>query len=247
MKFHIFAPSVLATLPIREKTRGNYYSIYRCNLETNLGKLNLVDIHRADIQKTLIGLPPQTAMATLAVLKTIFREALAQDLVDASPAHGVRSQSVIVAPRKFLTWNEVKDADFGKYTTHIRFLALHGLRWGEAVALTESDIRGGRVHVTKSIHGSTKSQSGVRVVPLVSEFTPFPKSPKTLRKVLAPHGVHIHSLRHTYAYLLKTQGVHVTTAQRLMGHSDPKVTMKVYTQVLDDEIENAGALLSLVS
>ena len=54
----------------------------------------------------------------------------------------------------------------------------------------------------------------------------------------------IHSLRHTYAYLLKQQGVHVTTAQRLLGHSDPRVTMGIYTQVLDNEIDDVGLLLS---
>ena len=85
---------------------------------------------------------------------------------------------------------------------------------------------------------------GIRSVPLVSTFKVFPKSPKTLRKVLKPYGVDIHSLRHTYAYLLKQQGVHVTTAQRLLGHSDPRVTMNVYTQVLDNEIDDVGLLLS---
>jgi integrase len=40
------------------------------------------------------------------------------------------------------------------------------------------------------------------------------------------------------------QGVHVTTAQRLLGHSDPRVTMGIYTQVLDNEIDDVGLLLS---
>jgi hypothetical protein len=65
----------------------------------------------------------------------------------------------------------------------------------------------------------------------------------TVRKVLDPHGIHIHSLRHTYAYILKSQGIHVTTAQKLMGHSDPKITMAIYTRVLDNEIDSAGAIL----
>jgi integrase len=117
------------------------------------------------------------------------------------------------------------------------------LRWSEAVALTPDDIRDGRVHVTKSVHGQTKSKAGIRVVPLVSPFKPLPATRKALRRVLRPYGVTIHSLRHTYAYLLKTQGVHVTTAQRLLGHSDPKVTLAIYTQVLDNEIDDAGTLL----
>jgi len=135
---------------------------------------------------------------------------------------------------------------FLRYTPQIRFLALHGLRWGEAVVLTKDDVRDGRIYVNKSIHGSTKSQSGVRVVPLIGDFCQIPKSPKTLRKVLEPYGIHIHSLRHTYAYLLNTQGIHVTTAQKLLGHSDPKVTLRVYTQVLDNEIESTGAILKRV-
>jgi len=61
-------------------------------------------------------------------------------------------------------------------------------------------------------HGQTKSKAGIRTVPLVSEFVPLPKSPKTLNRALKEHSVTTHSLRHTYAYLLKQQGVHVTTA-----------------------------------
>lgn len=38
--------------------------------------------------------------------------------------------------------------------------------------------------------------------------------------------------------------MHVTTAQRLLGHADPRVTMGIYTQVLDNEIDDVGILLS---
>jgi integrase len=57
------------------------------------------------------------------------------------------------------------------------------------------------------------------------------------------HGVTVHSFRRTYAYLLKTQKIHVTTAQKLLGHSDPIMTLKVYTSVLDNEIDEAGDIL----
>jgi integrase len=39
----------------------------------------------------------------------------------------------------------------------------------------------------------------------------------------------------------------VTTAQRLLGHSDPVLTMKIYTGVLDSEIDEAGDVLRKVS
>lgn len=71
----------------------------------------------------------------------------------------------------------------------------------------------------------------------------FPKSYKPLQKTVNHHGITVHSLRRTYAYLLKTEGIHVTTAQKMLGHSDPMMTLKVYTSVLDDEIDAAGAAL----
>lgn len=230
-------------MPIRHKTRITYRSMYRCHIGPAIGEIELAEVKRTQIQELIQPLPPQTAQTTLAVLKTIYREAIAQELVENSPAHGVKGHRFSVAPRKFLTWEEVNNRSFGKYTTQIRFLALHGLRWSEAVALTREDIRDGRIYVTKSVHGQTKSKAGVRVVPLVSEFKLFPTTRRPLRKVLEPHGITIHSLRHTYAYLLKSKGVHVTTAQRLLGHSDPKVTLAIYTQVLDTEIDDTGELL----
>jgi integrase len=35
----------------------------------------------------------------------------------------------------------------------------------------------------------------------------------------------------------------VTTAQKLLGHSDPMMTLRVYTSVLDSEIDDAGNIL----
>jgi integrase len=244
MIFETFARQVIGDLPIRAKTRSTYLSMVNCHVTPSLGKLSIESITRSDIQGSLRGLPPQTAAMTLAVIKSVYREAQARGVVDSSPAHGISGPKIMVSPRKFLTWEEVKYGDFGQYTDCIRFFALHGLRWSEALALSQEDIRDGRIYVSKSVHGQTKSRAGIRTVPLMCELPQFPTSPKTLRKVLKPYGVTIHSLRHSYAYLLKQQGVHVTTAQRLLGHSDPRITMGIYTQVLDNEIDEAGSILA---
>jgi len=243
MKLSVYALQLFAVLPIRKKTLATYRSMFRCHIEGALGEIQLSEISRSDIKKVISNLPPQTAATTLAIIKMIFREALEDGIVEKSPVHGLRGPKVMVAPRRFLTWEELDRINFGKWNHQIRFLALHGLRWSEAVALTVDDIRGGRIYVTKSVHGATKSLAGMRVVPLVGEFKKFPRHPRTLRKALSPHGITIHSLRHTYAYILKKQGVHVTTAQRLLGHSDPKVTLAVYTRVLDSEIDDVARIM----
>ena len=244
--FNDFAATTLSNLPIRKKTLGTYTSVFKLHIEPLLRSKTICEVNRQDIHRVIAPLSPQTAATTLAVLKSVFREGIAQKVFDISPAHGICGPRVIVSPRKFLTWEELLKCNFGKYTNHIRFLALHGLRWGEAVVLSEKDVRDGRIYISKSIHGQTKTKSGVRTVPLIGEFIQIPKSPKTLRKVLEPYGVTIHSLRHTFAYLLKQQGVHVTTAQRLLGHSDPRMTLAVYTQVLDSEIDEVGRLINSI-
>ncbi len=247
LNFGQFALDAISLLPVREKTRRNYFSVYKCHIQAPLGHLEIIEIKRTQIQSAILGLPPQTSAMTLALIKTIYREALKQELVEHSPAQGVSGPGKIVPRKTFLTWEQLNSHHYGKYDVQIRFLALHGLRWSEAMALQPDDFRDGRVYINKSIHGATKSQSGIRSVPHVSEFKFLPATPKALRLKLAPYGVGIHSLRHTYAYILKSQGVHVTTAQKLLGHSDPRVTMAVYTAVLDTEIDDVGILLKVLA
>ena len=246
MRLENFATEIIEVLPIRRKTQQDYQSILKCHVYPKIGKHQIESITRLEIQSLISELNPPIASKTLAVLKTIFREAIARELLETSILPGIKTKPMQTVPRRFLRWDELRELDFGKYDSQIHFLATHGVRWSEALALTSEDFRDGRIFVNKSIHGDSKSASSVRIIPQVTQFATFPRSPKTLRKVLNPYGVCIHSLRHTYAYLLKQQGVHVTTAQRLLGHSDSRVTLNIYTQVLDEEIDKTGALLRSV-
>ena len=243
MTFDQHAEIAFQSLPLARKTLTTYRSIHRCHLQAQIGNLALNEIRRMDVQAVIRPLPPQTSAMTLAVMKTLFREGISRGLIEHSPAEGVKATPIHVVPRKFMTTGELIRADLGKYRTQILFLAFHGLRWSEAVALTEDDIYDGKVHINKSTYGATKSPSGIREVPFVNEFKVFPKTPKGLRKICHMNGIHIHSLRHSYAYLLKQSGVHVTTAQKLLGHSDPKITLGIYTGFRDEEIQEAGKLI----
>lgn len=245
MRLQNFAIEIIDVLSIRDKTRQDYLSALNCHIFPSLGDQGLSSITKHDIQEVVQKLDPPIAAKTLAVLKTVFREAIDYGHLHTSPTIGVRTKPIRTVPRKFLRWEEIRESSFGRYDRQVRFLGAHGLRWSEALALTPFDFKDGRILVSKSIHGESKSKSSVRAIPQLTEFAEFPRSPKTLRNVLDPYGVCIHSLRHTYAYLLKQQGIHVTTAQRLLGHSDSRITMNIYTQVLDEEIDSAGALLRL--
>lgn len=246
MNLNTFAQLTFDSLPLARKTLENYRGAYRRYLQSPLGHLPLHEISRRDLLTALSPLPSPSAQQTLMMFRTLTREGISQGLLDRSVCEGIRIQPAASNSRAFLTWEQITAIEFGprgRYTDHVRFLALHGLRWGEAAALLETDIRDGAVHIVRSLEGPTKSSAGVRTVPYLGYFARFSRDRRALARALRPHCVTIHSLRRTYAYLLKTSGVHVSTAQRLMGHASPMVTLGIYTQVLESEIAAAGQLL----
>ena len=240
--------TVWNVVQVRPKTLHDYRRLYKRHLMPVIGSMDLDEVDVVVLQQKLLSLPPQTARHCLMLVKTIYREAKLYKVCSSNPAEGLRTAPIQISDKKFLTWQEVDERDWGRYNHQIRFLALHGLRWSEAAAITESDIRDEFVFVSRTVNGPCKSKTSVRKVPYLGWFQPLPKSYKPMQKCANRHGVTVHSFRRTYAYLLKTQGIHVTTAQKLLGHSDPLMTLKVYTSVLDSEIDEAGIrLLNFVS
>ena len=235
--------TVWKVLQVRPKTLHDYKRLYRRHLKPVIGATEIDLVSSRDLQVKLLSLPPQTARHTSMLAKTIWREAENFGVASKSPLTKLRTAPIQVTQKKFLTWEEVDALQWGRYNTHIRFLALHGLRWSEAAALLDSDIKEGFVWVNKTVNGPCKSKTSVRKVPYLGYFEKFPKSYKPLQKAANLNGVTVHSLRRSYAYLLKTQNIHVTTAQKLLGHSDPLLTLKIYTGVRDDEIDKAGNIL----
>ena len=240
MKTNEWVETLWQVLSVRPNTIQSYRNLYNRHLKPVIGDLRLDEMDVVMMQRKLLELPPQTSRHALMLLKTIYREAIMYGVASHNLAAKLKSKPVQVQQKPFLTWDQVNEIDWGRYNNQIRFLALHGLRWSEAVVITNLDIRDGFVYVNRSKNGACKSASGVRKIPYLGYFEPLPKSYKPLQKVVARQGVTVHSLRRTYAYLLKTQGVHVTTAQKLLGHSDPLMTLKVYTSVRDEEIQETG-------
>ena len=238
-----FVEIVWAQLPATEKTIDNYQGAYRRYVQPKFGARDLRSVEKAEVIDALARLKAPSRFQTLMMLRTIYREAIDRELIELSPVSTIRAPKLTPRPSKFLTWQELDALDFGRQNDRIRFLALHGLRFGEAAALTFDDIYDGKVHINRSKYGPTKSASGVREVPYLGFFEPFPKYQLTIAEKLKPYGVTVHSLRKTYAYSLKMANVHITTASKLMGHANPMVTMKIYTAVRDDEIAGSGDAL----
>jgi integrase len=240
-----WAEKVWPVLTIRPKTLHDYKRLYKRHLAPSIGAYEIDQVPPMVLQQKLLSLPPQTSRHCLMLVKTLYREAKLYGVCVGNPSDGLKTPKIQISEKKFLTWDEVDSVDWGRYNEQIRFLALHGLRWSEAAAIQEADIRDGFVWVSKTVNGPCKSKSSVRKVPYLGHFAKLPMTYKPLQKCANQQGVTVHSFRRTYAYLLKTEGIHVTTAQKLLGHSDPMMTLKVYTSVLDDEIDAAGVALGL--
>jgi integrase len=241
-----WAKTVWTVLNVRPKTLYDYKRLYIKHLDPIIGQSDLESVDLVALQRKLVELPPQTSRHTLMVLRVLWREAIKYSETKTNPIANLKAPTIQFKEKKFLTWDEVDALDWGRYNNQIRFLALHGLRWSEAAAICEDDIHDGFVWISKSVYGEVKSKTSVRKVPYLGYWEALPKSYKPMRLAANKHGVTVHSFRRTYAYLLKTKGVHVTTAQRLLGHSDPIMTLKIYTSVLDNEVEDAGILLKSI-
>ena len=67
---------------------------------------------------------------------------------------------------------------------------------------------------------------------------------RSLRRFLAeaglPANVRFHDLRHTAGTLALRQGVPLHTVSRMLGHSDPAMTLRRYAHVLDDMRDDAA-------
>jgi integrase len=68
--------------------------------------------------------------------------------------------------------------------------------------------------------------------------------PLLKRAGLADQGFTLHSLRHTFATTLAAKGVNPGTAQKLLGHSDVRMTLAIYTHATDGMRDEAMGAIS---
>ena len=125
-------------LSVREKTLKDYKHLYKNHLKPVIGATEIDLVLARDLQVKLISLPAQTARHTLMLAKTIWREAENYGVASNNPLRKLKTAPIQITPKKFLTWEEVNNLDWGRYNQQIRFLALHGLRWSEAIIWTIS-------------------------------------------------------------------------------------------------------------
>lgn len=168
---------------IRAATRADYKQMLNAYALPHFGRMRLTAITPPDLKafvKTLTdaGLKPNTVRNVFAPVRALLATCVEDGLIRSNPAQSIRlatARASADAPVKALTEKELREllkAIPDEWRLFIRFLAHTGVRIGECVALTWSDIDLGqkRVRISRRIYrtevGEPKSRYGIRDIPL---------------------------------------------------------------------------------
>lgn len=219
------------------------------------------------------GLAPTTCNRILAVFKSICSLAALYGVLPPgqSPCAGVSAFKIHVQRERYLTPNQARrlmrelERSGRVEAAVIRLLLLTGARKSEILKARWEDVRLEHrlltVPLSKSgrprhIPLSAEAMSVIRAIPR-APGSPWlfpghsPGKPlsdiylfwRDLRQKLGLTGVRIHDLRHTFASLLVNAGHSLYEVQKLLGHSDPRTTMR-YAHLGQDSLVAAAETVS---
>lgn len=130
-----------------------------------------------------------------------------------------------------------------------------GARWGEAEGLTSQRVHNGRVTFTETKNGKNRTvpvpdwlfnrlKDHEKVIKGSALFTGSISSFRRALKrteIELPRGQAAHVLRHSFASHFMMNGGNILTLQRILGHSDIRITMR-YSHLAPDHFSDAVKL-----
>jgi integrase len=260
-----------AVVPTLKHSTANVYThSLRSRILPTLGAIPINSIDRYEIQKFLAAKGAMYAKNTLRELRsslsTVLGFAVEHGWLEKNPCIGVKlplgtGRKIV---RNVLTPEQVT-AIAGEleepYATLIIFLALTGLRIGEAIAVKWSDFDGEVLQVQRRIYegkaDTLKTDKSKRSLPVPAVllarlktlgrenewvFTAGNGSPvnpgNALRRYVQPAARELriklsgwHDFRHTLATGLINDGVSAKAVSEILGHANVAITLATYTHV----------------
>ncbi|MDT7449460.1 phage integrase [Citrobacter koseri] len=203
---------------------------------------------------------PRTVNLELAYFRAMFNELKRLDDWDSpNPLENVREFKIDETELAWLTVDEIKQllAECEKskaedLVTIVKICLATGARWGEAESLTGKQISPGLITYIK-----TKGKKN-RAVPISDELYEILPKVRTSKPIFTgcysafrgaikragielPDGQLSHVLRHTFASHFMMRGGNILVLQRILGHTDIKVTMR-YAHLAPDHLSEAICL-----
>ena len=227
---------------------------------SNLTKL---DYTRWRATRSKEGISPKTLNNELGYLSSMFNVLIkAEEIHYPNPLVNIDNVKVPENELAFLTHDQIdelldetKKCDNPHVYLITKISLSTGARWSEAEGLTVQRVRNKKVHFTDTKSG--KNRSVPITEELYNEIKEYAKSTKgsqiftasisSFRRALKrttielPKGQAAHVLRHTFASHFMMNGGNILTLQKVLGHSDIKMTMR-YSHLSPDFLEEATRL-----
>lgn len=281
---------------VKISTLAGYRHKVTCYLNTHFGKLSLFQITPDMISWAINywqkdGLSNSSIKVILRVLGQSLKVAVKKGILTTNPCEEVQAPAYRKEKVRSLTLKEQADLEKvvreGKSDKSLSvMIALYtGLRIGEIAALKWADIdfSGEKLHISHTYqrvstvgeenttlhHGSAKSASSHRVIPIVPKIMKVLKRLKkkaTSEFVFSVNGkpceprlltyhfhrlrekanlgkIHFHQLRHSFATRCIELTQDVNSVSDLLGHSSTQMTLDIYTDALmEQKIQTIYAL-----
>ena len=252
---------------LRPKTVESYQRLHALVLPI-LGGLALSAITADHVQTALVAVEDDAgsrqAQLAYALIHAVLRRACRSRHLPYNPADGVDRPSHQPQEGRAITgedWHTLKPVICSDLA--FALMGLAGLRRGEVLGLRwgDVDLPAGVIHVRRALvrvggrltEQPTKSQSGMRDVPIDDDLRPLLKAayrldprrqviscaPETLGRrwrraqedaaIVQPY--RLHDLRHTYATRYMLAGCNLRVLQYMIGHASYELTVRTYAHV----------------
>ena len=210
----------------------------------------------------LTSLKPSTANKEMKMLKKVFAFAVKERYIDVSPFQiKLKEEKLEYHPLTVdeidLLWNkDIDNERIGMVRDLFIFQCYTGLSYIDMATFTRDDISNGVIVKRRK---KTDVKSIIPVLPITKAILerydynlPIISNQKynAYLKVLGDlcgtrQILHSHLARHTYATLLLNKGVDMVTVSKTMGHSNSKITERIYAEMRRETVvDNILAVLS---
>ncbi|KYP88485.1 integrase [bacteria symbiont BFo1 of Frankliniella occidentalis] len=236
--------------PLATEFNAKIFSSYR---EKRLsGKLT-----RSSRVKTVT---PRTVNLELAYFRAMFNELRRLDeWMAPNPLENVREFKIGESEMSYLTHDDIRTlltecekSRASDLTAIVKICLATGARWSEAEGLMGNQIRAGQIIYVKTKGKKNRavpvSESLLAELPTSRRAKPlFTACYSAFRKAIqragieTPPGQLTHVLRHTFASHFMMNGGNILVLQRILGHTDIKVTMR-YAHFAPDHLAEAITL-----
>jgi integrase len=284
LKFRELVERWRATIvPTIKRTTATYYeNILRAQIIPAFGEKQISAITRFDVESFLAERAPMYSRNTLRGMRVslgrVMSWAVQCEWLEKNPCSGVklphageRIERTILTPTQI---SDIAKKLSEPYATLVLFLAITGLRIGEAVGVKRSDFDGDVLRVRRRIYegkaDTTKTKKSARDLPIPDELLSrllsvsgrewifesgngTPVNPgNALKRYVRPavRSLNIkiggwHDFRHTLGTRLRKHGWSAKVRADILGHSSLQVTDGVYDHADQDDFREAlGAIAS---